>query len=105
MGIQVKQHIPSSISGLEPGVATVETAAELLAVPWVDSWTRDPGFYRFSVNHEYVPPLLMAERESGREWWVVAYLRDGDASGLGLPKWEKPPKPPPAAPRPGRTEN
>lgn len=62
-----------------------DTLAELLANPWFDSWVADPTFFRFSLADR---DTLMLERNEGRWWWVLGFLREGDPQSLGLPKWE-----------------
>ena len=84
-----RQHIPGFCSGIEPQEVTVESVEDLARLEWIRSWRDDPGFYRFSMSPR-VPgwhsALLIAEFQEGRQWWVVAYLKD---TIPGLPLWEK----------------
>ena len=88
-----KQHIPPMVDTDTPPIAfAFETADELLAHPWIAEWKGDPGFRRYSVSRQSDDvSLLMAEYERGKiGWWVLGYLRDGDAAALGLPQWKQP---------------
>jgi hypothetical protein len=85
----IRQHFPNFCEGFEVHQDTVESVEDLERIKWIRSWRDNPGFYRFSM----APPtlgaqsaLLMAEFHEGREWWVVAYLKDPIP---GLPLWEK----------------
>jgi hypothetical protein len=70
-----------------PLEARVVTVAELLDVPWVKAWRNATEFYRFSRTPG--GRLLMAERDEGCWWWIVARVR-GDITQL--PEW-KPKRP------------
>ena len=101
--MEIRQHIPAFVDGIDPGRARFASRAELLAIPWVESWARDPGFHRFSLSvYNQETTLLMAESEDGAKWHVVGYLDAPDAHMLDLPKWvhpkaEMPVNPPPPA--------
>jgi hypothetical protein len=88
-----KQHIPAFVDTDTPPVTfEFQTAAELLAHPWVDQWTREARFLRYSVG-EYTGDvaLLSEEDDTGAHWCVLGYLRPGpDALALGLPRWKHP---------------
>lgn len=89
--IHLSQHIPGFVDGVTPHIARVETQAELLATPWVaqykDFFVGKP-FYRFSLSRDPLSlPLLMAEFDEGRHWWVVGLVKEG-ADELTLPTWE-----------------
>lgn len=89
-----KQHIPPMVStDRAPEHFRFETADELLAHPWIAEWETDPGFTRYSVSlFSADSALLMAEYNRGKVgwWWVLGYLRDGDARALGLPLFQAP---------------
>ena len=88
-----KQHIPPMVStDRAPEHFRFETADELLAHPWIAEWKTDPGFTRYSVSlFSADTALLMAEYNRGKVgWWVLGYLRDGDARALGLPLFHTP---------------
>ena len=88
-----KQHIPPMVTTDAPPVGfEFDTADELLANPWIAQWKNDPGFTRYSVSL-FSPgtALLMAEYTRGQVgWWVLGYLRDGNARALGLPLFHTP---------------
>ncbi len=94
--MKVRQHIPDSWdSASREAVAEVDSLEELLALEFVDRWTADPHFYRFSVSWNFGGAdkcyLLMAEMDEGKKWWVVAYL-SGETDLLQdllqhLPEW------------------
>ncbi len=80
------------IGDAAPIAFAFESADELLAHPWIAEWKADPGFHRYSVSRQSGDvSLLMAEYERGKiGWWVLGYLRDGDAAALGLPAFHTP---------------
>jgi hypothetical protein len=82
--IHAIQHVPGFVD-MKPNEARVETLDELLEVPWIKAWKEDRRFYRFSRSEGH--RLLIAERDRGREWYVVARIR-GDIGAL--PTWEYP---------------
>ena len=89
--MKVRQHIPNFFSGFEPQEAEVDSLEELQALEFIQRWTIEPSFYRFSIERNYHPEtqthLLMAEMDQGKKWWVVAYL-SGAADRLEhLPEW------------------
>jgi hypothetical protein len=101
--IRIRQHIPGFIEGATPKRAEAATIHELLAEPWLKSWEdgdliakRDPAtgetavslrpFYRWSVARDG-HPMLMAELDEGRHWWVVGYL-ETDGEPIDLPEWQ-----------------
>ncbi len=90
--MKVRQHIPASWdSALREAVAEVNSMEELLALEFVQRWTTDPSFYRFSASIETYTDnnchLLMAEMDEGKKWWVVAYLTGPTDLIEHLPKW------------------
>jgi hypothetical protein len=87
----LRQHIPDYFEGAEPQEISGDTLDSLLQPDWVQRWARYPEFFRFSISKagRGDQPLLMAELQHGKLWWVVGYL-DGDPGGL--PEW-KPPEP------------
>ncbi len=90
--ITVRQHVPGW-ADIEPKSAEVETVAELLALPWIASWSTDLQFHRYSLSeYRYVMAdgvwrgLLMAELEEGFVWWVLASV-SGDRISDAFPEW------------------
>lgn len=81
--MQIKQHIPSVVTGLEPDIVNFKNLDELLQVPFVKKFTTLPGFYRFSLSDTNI---LMAELDKQKTWWVVG--RIVEPFTLELPKWE-----------------
>lgn len=80
------QHIPAFVDDrVVPEYAEFSTLPELLKIPWVANFMKDPAFFRFSMDTYLVKPLLIAEYEGGANWWVVGALSEPIA---GLPKWE-----------------
>jgi hypothetical protein len=99
--VKVIQHIPSFCEGFEREEHEVSSAAQLLELPFVQSW-KEHGphaeFHQFSVDRNYwANPrqprdqmhLFMAEYDSGYAWWVVAKLSGEDALEVikELPEW------------------
>lgn len=82
----LRQHIPDYFEGAEPQEITGDTIDLLLQPDWVQYWTRYPEFHRFSVavHGRGDQPLLMAELQHGKLWWVIGYLEGYDG---GLPEW------------------
>ena len=107
--MKIRQHRPNFVDSDEPiPEATFTTTKELLNILWVKSWaeikTSKEKFHRFSVScHKpaskemisiyprlaNIPPLLMAELNEGKSWWVVGSLLDLDGFDLGLPEWKE----------------
>ena len=89
-----KQHIPPMVSTDQtPEYFRFETADELLAaLQMAPNGRLDPGSLRYSVSlFSADTALLMAEYNRGKVgWWVLGYLRDGDARALGLPLFHTP---------------
>ena len=93
----ITQHLPGYIEGT-PAVATFDSLASLLAVPFVAIWpTRDEAwgkqFYRFSISSDPDTRdlVLMAEFDKGAEWYVVGRVNVADAPLLtSLPRWIEP---------------
>jgi hypothetical protein len=70
------------VEGYPKALVEFNTLEELLAIPWVKSFSVHKTFYRYSVSDYH----LMAEYRGGREWWVIGQLKNND---IGLPKWDK----------------
>ncbi len=93
--IRIVQHRMGALIG-ETESAEVKTMADALAIPWVAEWETHPGFFRWSLSWEDagkpgprgpLPVRLMAEKDEGREWWVVAFVYGLAWTNL-LPTWE-----------------
>ena len=85
--IEIKQHIPTFVDGVDRKRARIACAGDLDSIDWIESWRRDPGFRQFSVVRDrYENPTLMAEFHDGK-FWVVAYLSEDLPE---LPSWKKP---------------
>jgi hypothetical protein len=80
--MRVRRYRPAFFSGFDDEEAPADTVEELLAIPWVHSWTEDENFHRLSV----VDGMLMAELNGGRTWWVIAMF--DELGTFGLPAWE-----------------
>lgn len=85
----ITQHIPSFVeTGDEPRPrADFGTLDEMRAIPWVERWTKDPHFLRFSLSDQHYLTAEFSPTDSnpGGEHWVVGYI--SDAADLGLPEW------------------
>jgi hypothetical protein len=90
--ITYRQHRPGYIElSTDPEAGEAGSLSDLLALPWVASWERDPDglpFYRwaFAPYGRRAPEgrgLLMATYADGTKWWVVAILSENP----GLPIW------------------
>lgn len=80
--MKITQHIPGCVdTGEKPKVAHFNNTHELLCVPWVKHWSKDPSFFRYSMSDE----SLMAEFKKGKEWWVIGDINLPE--GVKLPKW------------------
>ena len=109
--MKVRQHIPGFVDN-DPVITEVDSATQLLALPFVQNWKHGPpflsdkGFHRFSVHRNYwgnteQDPktqqihLLLAEFDQGYQWWVVANLTGSDSLDVlrDLPDWEAKEKP------------
>jgi len=72
---RVRQHIPGYVTGLQPEIANAHSHSELLNLPFVFVWTRDPQFDHWERATDYSPDewLLVAKMKDGRHW-VAAYV-------------------------------
>jgi len=93
--MKVEQHIPASFSGFNRAKEEFNTIDELLNIDWIKKFAERDDFYRFSLardknsNSDKPQHVLMVEYKKGLEWWVIAYIRDKDISGIkDLPEWE-----------------
>ena len=89
--IHYKRYRPAFFEGFTSEEGEVETVAELLSIPWIDSWSKEPGFHQFSLSRDDLYPTngnLMAELDDGYLWWVVAKVWDDDIELCSLPLWE-----------------
>lgn len=92
--IHYRQHRPAYFEGFENEEGNVSDLEQLLKIDFINNFTTDPNFRRFSIGSGVETPTgfmttLMAEYREGKEWWVVAYLWPQDADELeALPKWE-----------------
>ena len=64
-------------------------------IDWIKNFSNRDNFHRFSISRSEkiydgtFQHHLMAEYDNGYEWWVVAFIRDDDISGINdLPEWE-----------------
>lgn len=98
MRVHVRQYRPAFFEGFQDAETDVESAAQLLALDWIQNFTTGEGehFYRFSISHPYsdYPQYhnLMAEYDNGRKWLVVANLQGDPDHELfkEFPKWHHP---------------
>ena len=89
--IKVRQSIPNFEGARTPAVAEISTLAELLALPWVNSWTNYPTFIRFSLSPKEGEDQLMCELSDGS--YVVGFIPKGhhlDLPDLKTTKLERP---------------
>lgn len=119
--MNIVQHIPSFVDGVEPASGEFETLEELERVPFVARWKVPPGPPQPHTVRSWdkdgnatereetlpaIPPLkrfshsshaydrrdtLMAELADG-SWWVIGFMDKGAGERLGLPRWEAPPR-------------
>lgn len=84
--MNVRQHIPAFVEGIEPATAVVSSLPELLALPWVAQWSKVPGFLHYCRGNLYgSQDLLMAQCADAH--WVLAYIER--APWLAeLPEWK-----------------
>jgi len=76
-----RPHIPNCVDIDKPPDVAFDTLEELLSIPRIKQWKDKPSFYRYSIADNNT---LMAELNSGYEWWVIGYVY-----GLvDLPRWE-----------------
>lgn len=89
--MKVRQHIPNFFTGFEPVEAEINSLEELVGLEFIERWTNDPGFYRFSLERDYhrqsQTHLLMGELDAGKRWYVVAYLTGEPSVLRHLPEW------------------
>jgi len=85
----ITQHRPAFFTGFDNEEVDFNTTEELLAIPFVKSFSTDRRFHRYSVS---VSPHgntihLMCELDDGYEWWCVGRLLNME--GITLPHWEE----------------
>lgn len=79
---EIRQHIPAFMDGFDAQSASFEALDELVAIPFVASWTKQKDFHKFSDGDG----LLIAELRGGRSWWVVGRLKELVKE---LPPWDR----------------
>ena len=78
----IKRYYPSFVDMRNPeGAVRFTTTEELLAIPFVKSWSEEKGFSHFALSAD----CLMAILDGGKGWWVIGRLTD--PSMVDLPKW------------------
>ena len=85
MPIHVRQHLPGFVDIDPQPEVDVAGIDEVLAIPWIASWTTAPTFHRWSVSSDERRHMLMAEMKHGTSWHVVAYLTSD--TPIALPEW------------------
>ena len=86
--MKITQHIPSFIEGPTPKTHYFDTLKELLLADWIQGWSTEEKFFRFSISdYTKTLKLLMAELNDGKKWWVVGYIKGYDKN-LELPIFE-----------------
>lgn len=78
--MNVRQHIPNFVTGVEPEEGQASTLAELRAMRFVAAWEIVPGFVRWEVSKIYLMAIL---KDS---FYVAAYLEEPHL--YGLPEWK-----------------
>ncbi len=93
--MKAEQHHPSFFSGFEQEQNHFDNSEQLLNIEWIKSFAKHDNFYRFSISRDKCKTsdmphhTLMAEYKNGFEWWVVAFIRNEDISGIDdLPEWK-----------------
>ena len=93
---RIIQYRPAFFSGFENDAVRFDTVEQLLAIPWVQGFTRSHGdgcdFHRFGISpypgrnpDEANAGHLMAEYGMGFSWWVVGTI--ADITQVALPAW------------------
>jgi hypothetical protein len=69
----IRQHIPGYIDGAEPEVDFYSSTEELLALPWIESWSKYKEFtgYMLDPSSTEDTGYLMAFMKGGAEWWTI----------------------------------
>lgn len=100
--MKAERYLPNYFSGFKPERNQFDNSKELFGIDWISDFKETDGFHRFSIGRdaEYVEHnkqpqhVLMAEYKDGYEWWVVAFIRDKDISGIDdIPNWKPKNKP------------
>jgi len=96
--MKVEQHIPNFCDEFKLAQSYFTNTKELLNIKWIKSFASDKNFYRFSIHRDVSEMLdksdkpqhtLMAEYENGLTWWVIAFIRNKNISGINdLPEWK-----------------
>lgn len=83
------QHRPGFGDGYEPAgwkakKIEFKNYEEFISDPWMKELQEKEGFYRFSVDDDY----LIAEFNEGKDWIIVGGFFDAWEVMRKLPKWE-----------------
>lgn len=84
---EIRRHIPNFVDmdEEEPETVKFSTVKELLEIPFVKSFS-DGDFHKFSIADDESDPLLIAEYNEGRKWYVVGHI--DNISNLDLSEWK-----------------
>lgn len=80
MSIKLRHHLPAFFDVELPSNFTFETIDELRE--HLREWELKKGFHRWSLSEN----RLMAEYDSGKQWYVVGYVSEP----IDLPQWIPP---------------
>ena len=90
--MKAEKYTPTYFSGDEQKQDFFNNSEQLLNIEWIKSFKEHDNFHRFSLirdKSDSPKHTLMAEYDKGFSWWVVAYIKDKDISGIDdLPEWE-----------------
>ncbi len=78
----VKQHIPNTVSGVEPETGNFSNIEDLQVIPFIKRYMEMLEFTQLSVADN--GKILMAEYDNGKHWWCIGYF---ETPVNDLPKW------------------
>jgi hypothetical protein len=80
-----RQHRPWFVKSNEPPAdVSFETLRELLEIPCVARWRKQPHFHRFSLWMRKGLCIMIAETRGGEKSYIVGYLKFAP----NLPTWD-----------------
>lgn len=94
--VDVKQHIPGYVSGIEPVYLRDVKIESVLEIEFIKKWSEGEDFIKFMMSIDrpdskcshLMAEIKNAERVGGKAYWVVAYISPAaEIKKLNLPEW------------------
>ena len=97
--IEIRQHIPSYVSGVESKISLVENFNDIFDLDWVKLFSESPNFYGYFISTHNLsdrnsPLSLIAlttwneEFHGCEQWYVIGYVSNITMFETGLRNWK-----------------